>query len=231
MNWKKSLLLATLLAVAAAYFLAGGGRLLSPAIFQAQFEQAPLPTALVFAAVFVAGTAMSLPITGVMTVIAGMIFGTLIGAPLALLASTCGGTIAYLRSRYLLHKLIQQRFPIQMKALNKGVQKEGAFYLFCLRMIPVIPFWLLSLLCGVTELGSYKFFFASFLGMLPVTFVLANFGAQLGAVQTFSMAAIFTPKLVLSLTLLAMMPLVARGIVALARRLFFAKQQEMTDSS
>lgn len=230
MTRKQLLLLVSLLAVIAAYFLGGGGRLLSPAVFQAQFAQAPLPTALVFAAVFVLGTAMSLPVTGVMTVIAGMIFGTLVGAPLALLASTCGGTIAYLISRYLLHNLVQQRFPVQMQVLDKGVEKEGAFYLFCLRMVPVIPFWLLSLLCGVTQLGSYRFFFATLLGMFPVTLVLANFGAQLGAVQAFSMAEIFTPKLILSLTLLAALPLVARGIVALTRRFLAARRREITDS-
>lgn len=223
MNRKQILLLLALIVIVAGYFFGGGGRLLNPAFFQEQFQDSPVSTAVIFLLVFVLGTAMSLPVTGVLTVIAGMIFGGLIGAPLALLACSLGGTVAYLMSRYLLHDLVQRRFAIQMQVLNKGIHKEGAFYLFCLRMVPVIPFWLLNLLCGVTPLGIYRFFFATVLGMLPVTIILTNFGAQLGAVQTFSLSALFTPRLLLSLTLLAAMPLLARGLIALGRRTLAAR--------
>ena len=218
MNRRQVSLLLVIAVCIAAYVFGGGDKLLNPALFRAQFQHSPLATAAVFVVVYVLATALSLPVTGLLSVIAGMIFGRLIGAPLALLACTCGGTLAYLMSRYLLHDLVQQRFAVQMRVLNRGIEAEGAFYLLCLRMVPIIPFWLLSLLAGVTPIGITRYFIATLLGMLPVILILVNFGAELGAVEQFSLAAIFTPGLLLSLTLLAAMPLLARGIIVLLRR-------------
>ena len=218
MNRKQISLLLVIAVCIAAYVFGDGNELLNPATFQSQFQRSPLGTAAVFVVLFVVGTALSLPVTGILSVIAGMIFGRLVGAPLALLACTCGGTLAYLMSRYLLHDLIQQRFAVQMKVLNRGIESEGAFYLFSLRMVPVIPFWLLSLLAGVTPIGITHHFVATLLGMLPVILILTNFGAELGAVEQFSLATLFTPGLIFSLTLLAAIPLLARGIIVLLRR-------------
>lgn len=218
MNRKQISLLLVVAALVVAYVLGDGGRLLNPGMFREQFSLSPVTTALVFTLLYVLGTALSLPVTGVMTVISGMIFGRMIGVPLALFACTIGGTVAYLMSRYLLRDLVQQRFAVQMGVINKGIEREGAFYLFCLRMVPVIPFWLLNLIVGVTPIGVYRFVLATLLGMLPVVLILVNFGAQLGAVDEFSLAALFTPGLLLSLTLLATMPLLARGAVSLLRR-------------
>ena len=218
MNRRQVFLLLVIVVCIAAYVFGDGDKLLNPALFQAQFQRSPLATAAVYVVLFTLGTALSLPVTGILSVIAGMIFGRLSGVPLSLLACTCGGTLAYLMSRYLLHDLVQQRFAVQMKMLNKGIEAEGAFYLFCLRMVPIIPFWLLSLLAGVTAIGVTRYFVATLLGMLPVILILVNFGAELGAVEQFSLAALFTPGLLLSLTLLAAMPLLVRGIIALLRR-------------
>ena len=218
MNRRQVSLLLVIVVCVAAYVFGDGDRLLNPAIIQAQFQRSPLATAAVFGILYMLGTALSLPVTGILSVIAGMIFGRLFGVPLSLLACTCGGTLAYLMSRYLLHDLVQQRFAVQMSMLNKGIETEGAFYLFCLRMVPIIPFWLLSLLAGVTTISITRYFVATLLGMLPVILILVNFGAELGAVEQFSVATLFTPGLLFSLTLLAAMPLLARGIIVVLRR-------------
>ena len=218
MNRKQLALLTVVAAAVLAYLVGDGGQLLNPAFYRAQFQDSPVITALAFLLVYVLGTALSLPVSGALSVIAGMIFGRVVGIPLALAACTTGGTVAYLMSRYLLHELVQRRFAVQMQVINRGIEREGAFYLMCLRMVPVIPFWLLNLLSGVTALRVYPFFFATLLGMFPVVVILVNFGAQLGAVETFSLAALFTPGLLLSLTLLAATPFLARGLVALLRQ-------------
>jgi len=217
-NKKQLLLLIALLGIVVTYFMTGAEEMLDPRKYQALYKESPLTTVLIFFAIYLTGTALSLPVTGVLSVVSGMIFGHLIGAPLALLACTIGGTIAYLVSRYLLHTLVQQRFAAQLASINKGIEAEGAFYLFCLRMIPVIPFWLLNLLVGLTSIGVARFFVATLLGMLPVTLILVHFGTQLSTIDRFSVTEIFTPGLLLSLALLAVMPFVARQAVRLIRR-------------
>jgi len=224
MNRKQLTLLCLIVVLVCGYFLGGGDKLLNPSLYQTRFLQSPVLTAMVFFLVFFLGTASSLPVTGVFSVISGVIFGHVVGVPVALFASTLGGTVAYLISRYLLHNLVQQRFAVQLAVVNKGIEKEGAFYLFCLRMIPVIPFWVLNLLMGLTPISSLRFFSATLLGMLPVTLILVHFGTQLGAVQSFSLKQVFTPGLLFSLTLLATMPFLAKGFVALIRRSRVAKQ-------
>jgi uncharacterized membrane protein YdjX (TVP38/TMEM64 family) len=102
--------------------------------------------------------------------------------------------------------------------INKGIEKEGAFYLFGLRMVPVIPFWLLNLLVGMTSMRAPVFFIATLSGMVPITLILVYTGSQLGDIETFSLAAIFTPGLILSLCLLAAFPFLARIIVKFVRR-------------
>lgn len=215
-------LILVMLAVSTAYFAGGGEQLLNPQLYQEYFQRTPLMTAAIFCLVLVLGTATSLPVTGVLSVVAGIIFGTGPGVLLALSASSVGGTAAYLMSRYLFHDLVQQRFAVQLKVINRGIEREGAFYLFCLRMIPVIPFWLLNLLMGITPMGPGRFFLATVLGMLPVTAILANFGSELGDVASFSLRDIFTPGLILSLTLLASLPLMTRGVIFVLRRSLFS---------
>jgi uncharacterized membrane protein YdjX (TVP38/TMEM64 family) len=215
---RQLVLLLVVVLVVAAYFIGGGDKLLNPALYRAWYQQSPFLTGAVFFLVFLLGTALSLPVSGVLSVVSGIIFGHLVGGPLALLAGATGGSLALLVSRYLFRNLVQQRFAVQLAVINKGVDREGAFYLFCLRMVPVVPFWLLNLLMGATHMSVPRFFVATLLGMLPVTLILVNFGAQLGAVESFSMADLFTPGLLLSLTLLAMLPIIARGVVVLIRR-------------
>jgi len=216
----KKLALAVFIAVVVIiYFVGGGEKYLNFQIYQELFERSPIVTAIIFFMVFVLCTACSLPVTGVLSVASGIVFGAVTGFFISLIASTLGGTIAMYSSRVLLHDLVSRRFTAQFVVINKGIEKEGAFYLFGLRMIPVIPFGLLNLLMGLTSMKTPVFMLATFLGMVPVLMILAFTGSQLGEVESFSVAEIFTPGLILSLALLASFPILAKSIVALTRRL------------
>jgi len=215
---KKIALAAFIATIIILYFVGGGEKYLSIRLYQDLFEQSPMVTVAVFFFVFFAGTSCSLPITGALTVASGIVFGALTGFSISLLASTLGGTVALYSTRFIFHDLIKRRFPGQVDLVNKGIEKEGAFYLFGLRMIPVIPFWLLNLLMGLTSMRVPVFMLATLFGMVPVMLILAYTGSQLGEIETFSMAAIFTPGLILSLTLLGSFPFLAKAFVGFARR-------------
>ncbi|MEE8495669.1 MAG: VTT domain-containing protein, partial [Xanthomonadales bacterium] len=200
----KKLALAALLAtVVILYFAAGGDQFLSIRLYQGLFDQSPIRTAAVFFLIYFVGTSCSLPVAGVLSVVSGIIFGPVTGFLISLWAGTLGGTIALFSTRFLFHDLIKRRFSVHLDVINKGIEKEGAFYLFGLRMVPVIPFWLLNLLVGMTSMRVPVFFIATLCGMVPITLILVYTGSQLGDIETFSMAAIFTPGLILSLCLLA----------------------------
>ncbi len=215
---KKLALAAFIATVVTLYFVGGGEKYLSIRLYQDLFAQSPVITATVFFFVFVVSTSCSLPVTAALIVASGIIFGTVTGFFISLLASTLGGTVALYSSRYLFHDLINRRFAGQVEVVNKGIEKEGAFYLFGLRMVPLIPFWLLNLLMGLTSMRVSVFMLATLCGMVPVTLILVYTGGQLGDIDTFSMAAIFSPGLILALGLLASFPLLARGLVGLVRR-------------
>ncbi len=222
---KKLALAAFIATIIILYFVGGGDKYLSIRLYQGLFEQSPIATAAVFFIVFFIGTSFSLPVTGALAVTSGIIFGAVNGFIISLLSSTLGSAVSLYSSRYLFHDLVKRRFSNQLDMVNKGVEKEGALYIFGLRMIPLIPFWSLNLLMGLTSMRVPVFMLATLLGMVPVLLILAYTGSQLGDIETFSMAAIFTPGLILALTLLASFPFLAKAIVALSRR--FAK----TDSN
>lgn len=216
---KKLALAMFIAAVVILYFLGGGEKYLNFEIYQELFERSPTATAAIFFIVLLLGTACSLPVTGVLAVASGIIFGAVTGFIISLTASTLGGTVALYSSRILLHDLVSRRFTAQLAVINRGVEKEGALYLFGLRMIPVVPFWLLNLLMGLTSMRVPVFMLATMLGMVPVLVILAFTGSQLGEVDSFSLAAIFTPGLMLSLALLASFPFLAKFIVKVSRHI------------
>lgn len=215
---KKIALAVLLIVVISFYFVGGGEKYFSFDLYQGLFEKSPLTTAAVFFFVFLAGTSCSLPVTGILTVVSGVVFGAAYGFLISLLAATLGGTVALYSTRFLFHDLIKRRFTGQVAMVNKGIEKEGAFYLFGLRMIPVIPFWLLNLLIGLTSMRVPVFMFATLCGMVPVVLILAYAGSELGDIESFSLAAVFTPDLLLALALLASFPLLAKAMVNLTRR-------------
>jgi uncharacterized membrane protein YdjX (TVP38/TMEM64 family) len=215
---KKIALAALLIIIISLYFVGGGEKYFSFDLYQDLFEKSPIATAAIFFLVFLVGTACSLPVTGVLTVVSGVVFGAAYGFLVSLLAATLGGTVALCSTRFLFHDLIKRRFTGQIEMVNKGIEKEGAFYLFGLRMIPVIPFWLLNLLMGLTSMRVPVFMFATLCGMVPVMLILAYAGSELGDIESFSLAAVFTPDLILALTLLASFPLLARVLVRFTQR-------------
>ena len=214
---KKIALAILIIGVIALYFIGGGEKYLDIRVYQDLFETSPVATATVFFLVFMIGTACSLPVTGVLAVTGGVVFGTATGSALSLLASTLGGTLALYSTRLLFHDLVRRRFAVQLDVVNRGIEKEGAFFLFGLRMIPVIPFWSLNLMMGLTAMPVPLFMLATLSGMVPVMLILSYTGSQLGQVDGFSLSAVFTPGLILALSLLATFPLLARFMVKLLR--------------
>lgn len=211
--------------IIALYFVGGGEQYFSIDLYQNLFETSPVATAVVFFTVFFVGTSCSLPVTAVLTLAGGIVFGTLTGFSLSLAATTLGGTVALYSTRFLFYDLVKRRFTGQIEMVNKGIEKEGAFYLFGLRMIPVIPFWLLNLVMGLTTMRVPVFMLATFCGMMPVLLILTYTGDELGDIESFSFAEVFTPDLILALCLLASFPFLAKLLVKLIQRFVSNRQR------
>ena len=162
--------------------------------------------------VYVLVTALSLPGAAVMTLAGGALFGFWPALLVVSFASTIGATLAMLVSRFLLRDWVQGRFGEKLKAINAGIEAEGAFYLFSLRLVPIFPFFLINLTMGLTPLRSATFYWVSQIGMLPGTAVYVNAGTQLGQIE--SAAGILSPQILLSFALLGVFPLVAKKILA-----------------
>ncbi|MDO6746459.1 FAD-dependent oxidoreductase [Gilvimarinus sp. 1_MG-2023] len=187
---------------------------------QAQFDQwleaYPLAVPLVFFAVYVLVTALSLPGAAIMTLAGGALFGLAQGLLLVSFASSIGATLAFLAARFVLRNSVENRFGDRLKAINRGVDREGAFYLFTLRLVPVFPFFIINLVMGLTRLNVWTFYWVSQLGMLGGTIVYVNAGTQLAEIE--SVGGIFSPALILSFVLLGVFPWVAKAIVRFVQR-------------
>jgi uncharacterized membrane protein YdjX (TVP38/TMEM64 family) len=170
--------------------------------------------------IYVAVTGLSLPGASGMTLIYGWYFGFWRGVPLVSFASTAGATIAFLLSRYLLRETIQNRFGERLAGFNQALEREGAFYLFTLRMIPAVPFWMINLVMGLTPIRTRTFWWASQLGMLPVTIVFVYASSLLPNLETFAkdgLDAVFSPRqltqIIVAFVLLGIFPLVIRKVM------------------
>jgi uncharacterized membrane protein YdjX (TVP38/TMEM64 family) len=167
--------------------------------------------------VYVVGTALSLPGAAVMTLAGGALFGFLPALIVVSFASSLGATLAFLVSRFLLRDWVQTRFRDRLKAINSGVEKEGAFYLFTLRLVPIFPFFVINLVLGLTPMRTRTFYWVSQVGMLAGTAVYVNAGTQLGQIE--SLSGILSPALLLSFVLLGVFPLLARkGVDIIQKR-------------
>lgn len=162
-------------------------------------------------ALYILVTAFSLPGAALMTLAAGAIFGLWIGLAIASIASTLGATLAFLISRYLLHDWVQSKFGKKMRAINQGVEKEGAFYLFTLRLVPIFPFFIINLVMALTPMKTWTFYWVSQIGMIAGTFIFVNAGTQLAQIDSYK--GLLSPGLLASLALLGVFPLVAKKIV------------------
>ncbi|MBK8120469.1 MAG: FAD-dependent oxidoreductase [Sulfuritalea sp.] len=219
MTRQRLLLFAALLAAITAFIAFDLGRFLSLEYFKSQQAAIenwraaqPATAALVFFLGYVAVTGLSLPGAAVLTLAAGAIFGLLWGTVLVSFASSAGATLAFLASRFLLRDWVQQRFGERLRAINLGVGKEGGFYLFTLRLVPVFPFFMINLLMGLTPMRAGTFYWVSQVGMLAGTLVYVNAGTQLAGID--SLRGILSPALIASFALLGVFPLIAKKIVA-----------------
>ena len=174
-------------------------------------EQQPLTLALAYFGLYVAYTSLSIPGSVVLTLAAGAIFGFWTGLALAALACTLGACIAFLAARYVLREALEARFAVRLAMINRRVRQDGAMYLFIVRLIPVTPFFIINLLMGLTRMRLSHFYLATQLGTAVPTAIFVNAGTQLARIE--SPADILGPRLLASLALLAVLPLLARAWV------------------
>ncbi|MBM7455939.1 pyruvate/2-oxoglutarate dehydrogenase complex dihydrolipoamide dehydrogenase (E3) component/uncharacterized membrane protein YdjX (TVP38/TMEM64 family) [Oceanisphaera litoralis] len=220
---RKPLLLTLLLLLVALFFIFDLGDWFTlEALKQQQAQMAALRAgspwlmAAGFFVLYVLMAALSLPGAAIMTLAAGAFFGIWQGLVLVSFASSIGATLAFLVSRFLLRDQVQLRFGDRLKAVNRGISRDGAFYLFTLRLVPVFPFFVINLLLGLTALPARTFYWVSQLGMLPGTLVYVNAGTQLAAIN--SLNDILSPTLLASFALLGIFPLLARTLLRQVQR-------------
>ena len=206
----------------AAFFVFDLGQFLSlefikqnQASFEQYYAENPVQTVAIYFIIYVLVTALSLPGAAIMTLAGGALFGLSTGVIVISFASTIGATLAFLFSRFLLRDWIQQRFSRQLDSINKGIEKEGAFYLFTLRLVPVFPFFVINLGMGLTPIKTWTFYWISQLGMFAGTIVYVNAGTQLGKLENLS--GILSPGLLLSFTLLGLLPLIGKKVIDLLK--------------
>jgi pyruvate/2-oxoglutarate dehydrogenase complex dihydrolipoamide dehydrogenase (E3) component/uncharacterized membrane protein YdjX (TVP38/TMEM64 family) len=225
----RSRLAVVLLLVAAlvAFFAAGGQRYFSFENLKAQQAALegwraayPWQTALAFFAVYVAFTSLSLPAASLLTLLAGAIFGFGQGVLIVSFASAIGATIAMLAARFVLRDWVQERFGARLLGINRGIEREGAFYLFTLRLIPAVPYFLINLAMGLTPIRTWTFYWVSQVAMFPATVLYVNAGTQLARLD--SLRDVLSWQLIGALVLLGVFPLAAKKAVdfAKARRVY-----------
>lgn len=229
MNPKKLIPLTLLALGTAAFFVFDLGHYVSLAYikesqgrFVALFHQQPVLVTAVFFGVYVAVTALSLPGAVILTLAGGAIFGLVWGTVVVSFASTVGATLAMLAARTILRDSIEQRFGKRLAELNKGVERDGPFYLFTLRLIPAMPFFVLNLLMGLTRMKTLTYFWVSQLGMLAGTVVYVYAGTELAKVD--SLRSVASPGLIGAFVLLGLFPLLTKKILdAVQRRKVYAR--------
>ncbi|MCP9834577.1 MULTISPECIES: FAD-dependent oxidoreductase [unclassified Cyanobium] len=209
------LAIALVLAGVTLFFSQGWYRQLDLAALQASRSQlvawrqaAPLATAAAYLLVYVLATGLSLPGATVLTLAGGAVFGLLQGTLLVSLGSTLGATVACLLARTLLREPVRRRFGSRLGPIEAGVRRDGASYLLSLRLVPVVPFFLVNLLMGLTPMPLRSFAFVSQLGMLPATLVYVNAGTQLG--QLTGLKGLLSPALLGSFALLGLLPWIVK---------------------
>ena len=237
MNKSKLILILALVASIIAFFAFDLGRFFtldfikqSQAQFGELYKQKPALVIGGFFAIYVAVAALSLPGAAIMTLAGGAIFGLFVGLIVVSFASTIGATLAFLAARFALGESVQKKFGARMAEINKGVEKEGAFYLFTLRLVPLVPFFVINLLMGLTKMKTWTFFWVSQVGMLLGTAVFVNAGTQLAKID--SLKGILSPGLLGSFVLLGIFPIIAKKIIeGIKKRKVYAKWNHLKPKS
>ena len=232
MNKTRLLIALVLLAAIAAFFIFDLGQYMSLEFFKlkraqvdAYYAEHPWQTAAIFLVAYIAMAALSIPGATVLTLIGGAIFGLVVGIVLVSFASAIGATLAFLASRLLLQDWVQAKFGDRLAAINAGVEKEGAFYLFALRLVPLFPFFVVNLLMGLTKIRTWTFYWVSQLGMLAGTIVYVYAGTKLGEFRV-------SAGLVFAFVLLGILPLAAKKMLdAIKARKVYAKWKSKRPAS
>ncbi|MEA3363806.1 MAG: FAD-dependent oxidoreductase [Thermodesulfobacteriota bacterium] len=225
-------ILAVIVVLMASFFIFDLGQYLTLGYLKSQqqgfndyYQHNKFSTLLIYFVVYILVTALSLPGAAIMTLAGGALFGLWTAVVVVSFASSIGATLAFLVSRFLLRDWVQGKFGDKLQAINAGVEKEGAFYLFSLRLVPLFPFFVINLVMGLTPLKTSLYYIVSQVGMLAGTFVFVNAGTQLGQLESAS--GILSPGLLVSFALLGIFPLLAKRTLAIfqARKIFAGYQK------
>ncbi len=228
MNRRRLFVLVAVVAAVLLFFALGLGRYFTLEFVQSQqaalaayYAANPLRTAALFFLIYVALAALSVPGAVVLTLAAGAIFGLVVGLVLVSFASSIGATLAFLTSRFLLRDALSTRFGASLAAINRGIDQEGGFYLFTVRLVPAFPFFVVNLVMGLTSMKTWTFYWVSQLGMLLGTAAFVNAGTELARIT--SLQGILSPRILLAFVVLGVLPLVSKKIIdALRARRVYA---------
>ena len=225
MKRNQIILLGAIVVLVALFFVFDLGRYLNLEYFQEQrsavvglYQENTLLFIVAFMAIYIAMAALSLPGAAIMTLAAGAVFGLSVGLVLVSFASTIGATLACLLARYLFRDAVQNRFGTYLGRINEGVEKDGAFYLFALRLVPAVPFFAINLVMALTPIRLWTFYWVSQVGMLAGTAVYVNAGKEIGQLE--SLSGILSPTLVISFVLLGVFPFIAKKALNLISKRF-----------
>ena len=169
-----------------------------------------------FIFLYVLVTTLSLPVATFLTLVGGALFGFSSGLIIVSFASTIGATLAFLMARFLAQNYVQKNFKNQLSKINKKFKSEGSFYLFALRLVPVVPFFIINVVMGLMTIKTWTFYWVSQLGMLPGTIVYVYAGTQLAQIETFS--DITSPSMLIAFALLGLFPLIAKNFIQFIRK-------------
>lgn len=233
---KKAALFTVLIVAIGAFFYFDLGQWLTLEALkdqQAQLEayrsEHPVLVAALYSLAYIIITALSLPGATLMTLSGGAIFGLGLGTVLANLSASIGATLAFLIARFIIGDWVQEKFGDRIGPINKGIEQDGAFYLFSLRLVPIFPFFIINVVMGLTRIKTWTFFWVSVVGMIAGAAVYANAGTQLAQLE--SLSGIASPSLLLSFALLGLFPLIARKALDWLKRHRQADLPEATGSA
>ncbi len=231
--WKKIALIAIIIALAIAFKLLHLSQYMSLAYlkasrahFQALYAQRPWLVAGLYFLIYVTAIGLSLPGAGILTLAGGALFGLILGTVLVSFASTIGATIGCFVSRFVLRDWVRRKFGRRLEPIDRGIEREGPFYLVSLRLVPVFPFFMINLAMGLTRMRLWTYYWVSQLSMLPATIVYVNAGKQLATIQT--LADVASPRLLGSLAILGVLPLASKKVLDRVRSRYSVAGAEET---
>jgi dihydrolipoamide dehydrogenase len=210
MKHTKLLLVMVVVALIGAFFYFDGQQYIAVSTFREWVDQNVLMASLAYLGLYILVAALSLPGAAAITLLGGAVFGLWLGVLLVSFASSIGATLAFLLSRTLFADIVNAKFGNYLSKINAGVDKEGAFYLLTLRLIPAVPFFVVNLVFGLTKIKAWTFYWVSQIGMFAGTIIFVNAGAQLGALEELSVAGVLTPSILGAFVLLAIFPYIVR---------------------